>query len=202
MSQGSYIPYYTDYSTNFRSVKMGVHMETYSVIIDTKEQQPWDFSIYDACAGSIDQHLDEGDYTSSFVLEQEELLDEKILRIERKASTAELATNLGKDSDRFYREMERMADYRYKFIICEFTKGMVFAFPQRSGIPKNRWYRKNNKGKIVSNLRMNGKLMMSRIHHIQTKWGVETLFCSSRDAAIQRAHKIILEVHDKYNRQA
>ena len=87
-------------------------MDGYTVIKDTREQDGWTFSPYDMCKGMEIDTLHTGDYTIKGF--------EDVVCIERKACTSEIAMNLGRKKKPFQAEMERMKDYSFSFIICEF----------------------------------------------------------------------------------
>ena len=81
------------------------------ILVDTREQKPYHFKSCATCSGSLVIKLDYGDY---------QLKDmQDLIVIERKQSIDELANNLGKDRARFERELERMQECQFKFIIIE-----------------------------------------------------------------------------------
>ena len=104
----------------------------FTVIKDTREQDGYTFIKEKArgfeCLGMINKKLDTGDYSL--------LGFEDKICIERKASTSELANNLGKDKYRFLKEIERMRAFPHKFIILEFTLEDLMNFPEGAGIPQ------------------------------------------------------------------
>jgi len=93
--------------------------EGYTVIADTREQQPYDFAAGKNCAYIMDTALETGDYSLEGL--------EDILTIERKMSVSEIAGNL--TTDRFKRELERMESFKYKYILCEFSWSDVHGYP-------------------------------------------------------------------------
>ncbi len=56
--------------------------EDFNIIVDTREQQPWNFKTY----GTVSQKLDTGDYSIEGL--------ENLVAIERKKSVNEFATNI------------------------------------------------------------------------------------------------------------
>ncbi len=86
-----------------------------SILVDSREKRPWDFFGDDDFEQVITQKLDAGDYS---LLEPSGLII-----IERKASADELFLNFSKKSEkeRFYREVERLKQYQYRFIVIEQT---------------------------------------------------------------------------------
>ena len=88
----------------------------YTVIKDTREQDGYTFEAftgrYTSCKGMIVEKLDTGDYSL-------EGLEDRLC-IERKGRISELAINLGKDKARFMREIERMKEFEFRFLVLEF----------------------------------------------------------------------------------
>ena len=147
----------------------------YVILKDTREKNGWSFNTFDKCLAVARWGLKTGDYTARGL--------EKDLVIERKASTGELAMNLGKKRKAFEAEIERMSDFRWKYILCEFSIDDLMNFPENSGIPK----------KQLQYVRMNGKFMWKKLCEYQEQHGVEVVFCDSKLDAEERA-KLILEV--------
>lgn len=161
-------------------------MTEYTLIVDTREREPWDFNMYESCRGSLLYKLDEGDYTTDELLVLEEETGRKILRIERKATTNEIASNLGKYWKRFTNELKRLEEYEHKYLILEFTLANLLEFPRNSGIPRKLWRR----------VRMNGGFMQKRLEKIEEDYGVEVIFAGDTAGAMDTAEKIILEIHN------
>ena len=86
-------------------------MNKFLVIKDTRERDGWYFKESNYCQGMVDKKLDTGDYSVEGL--------EDVLCIERKGSVSELANNIV--DKRFDRELERMRDFKYKFLILEFS---------------------------------------------------------------------------------
>lgn len=93
----------------------------YVVKVDTREQKPWHFEeekkkkagYKSQIVGSEIVTLDCADYTLSG--------HEDLLRVEKKAGFGELFSNMTPKSnkERFEREMEKLAKYKYKYIVVE-----------------------------------------------------------------------------------
>lgn len=144
------------------------------IIVDTREQRPWDFSFYGYEVKS--KKLDYGDYTVAGKSDQ--------IFIERKATTSELSQNLCTDTGyrRFDAEMERSGSAR-KVLICEFPREYLDIFPEKSGIPKSR----------LKFVRINAGFLRKRLHQIIEKYGVEVYFASSIGEAEELALSILKE---------
>jgi len=81
------------------------------VLIDTREQTPFDFSDYpNWIAGQREASLPTGDYTVVGM--------ESVMALERK-SLNDLVSTLMHNRERFIRECERLAELRYKAILIE-----------------------------------------------------------------------------------
>lgn len=169
------------------------------IVSDTREQIPWNFNFYGH--KMIIETLNAGDYTVKELLNLENKLDKKILRIERKRSTGEIFSNLGRNFAVFKKEMIKLSEYEYKYIICEFNLDILLSFPENSGIPDSKWYRINKEGKIVNNLRMTGKGMLSILNTIEKKYGVETILANDRNEAINIANTIFQKVYNAYKEE-
>lgn len=143
------------------------------IYIDTREKEPWNFSFYGFEQESIG--LETGDY---FV---EELPD---LVIERKKSTGEIATNLGKKWKQFESEMKRMSSFKHAYLICEFPIDYLDIFPDKSGIPQNQ----------IKQVRMNPGFLKMRLFQNCAKYNITPLFFSNATEAQKAVVGIIKEL--------
>lgn len=143
------------------------------ILIDTREQMGWDFSFFDVETKS--QKLDTGDYTIEGT--------DNLICVERKRNTGELAINLGQKKKQFDAEMERMKDFKFKYLVFEFSIGDMMSFPKNSGIPKDK----------LSKIRMNSKYMMKCLEEYQNKYGIEILYCNNKDEACETALELFKE---------
>ena len=105
----------------------------YTVIRDTREKPEygWHFENDDVLDKTEIIKLDSGDYSLKG--------HEKIITVERKRNTAEIAQNILEP--RFEKELIRLEEYEYPYIVCEFTYNDLMMFPVNSGIPKKFWYK-------------------------------------------------------------
>ena len=157
----------------------------FTIIKDTREQEGYTFepssSRYHTCKGMVSRKLDTGDYSI-------EGLEDKLC-IERKASVVEFANNIGHDAVRFAKEIERMKDFPYKFMIFEFSLSDVMQFPEGSDIPEEKW----------GSLKITNKFMLRRIMEYQMKHGIHVLFCDSKKNAKWAVLSIIKRVNELLN---
>jgi ERCC4-type nuclease len=153
------------------------------IIQDTREQNGWD-TFLDHRVDYVERcKLDEGDYTTTDILSLEKITGRKILRIERKASTGELAANLGQKRVTFEKELVRLSEYEHKYLIMEFDEDTVYSFPYNSGIPERKWYRINKQGKKVRAIKMNGPYMVSLLSQMRDKYGIELIYAGNKENA-------------------
>lgn len=106
-------------------------MKKYKVVRDSREKEGngWWFPESDRCIGTVVSKLDTGDYSIEGL--------ENILTIERKQNSAEFAQNI--TEKRFDRELERMEQFQYGFMILEFSMHDILNFPKNSTIPEYKW---------------------------------------------------------------
>lgn len=149
------------------------------IIRDTREklEHGWSFGDFDV----IDKKLDTGDYTLVNL--------EKILCIERKKSPGEVAGNIGKDRERFNKELVRMSKFELAYIICEFTLEDALRFPEGSDIPK----------KLRSYVRVGGKFIVKSLSSYEELYGIKVIYAGNRGEAIEKAIEILEGAAEKYN---
>lgn len=155
-------------------------MNKYTVIRDTREQIPWEFTSDQYCDGFIRQKLDAGDYSIVGY--------ENIVAIERKRNTGEIAANI--NAPRFEKALARLNEVQHAYMIFEFTADDVLAFPYGSGIPlKKQQY-----------LKVSGNYIMSKIMGYMFKYpNVRIIFGGSQ---AERIAQFIFKkvINGSYNR--
>ena len=159
--------------------------KSFTIIKDSREQEGYTFesssSRYHTCEGMVVRKLDTGDYSL-------EGLEDKIC-IERKASVVELANNIGHDTIRFTKEIERMKPFPYKFLILEFSLSDLMDFPERSGIPEADW----------DKLKVTNKFMLRRIMEYQMHHDIHVIFCDSKKNAKWTVLSILKRINEIYS---
>ena len=132
------------------------------ILKDTREKKGWDFWLYEDVESITSIKLDAGDYTTN-------LLDGLVV-IERKATAAELANNLGnlKSRARMYREFDRMKSFKKAYIVCEFSETDVLNFPRGSGISSA----------YTKSIKIKGPFLRELIANIEKDYqNIEVVFC-------------------------
>jgi ERCC4-type nuclease len=142
------------------------------IIVDTREKKPWLFNHPDVTGVEI-RKLRTGDYTV------EEL--ENVLCIERKKVVAEFATCV--TVSRFKDELERMRNYKYRYLVFEFDEDAVLRYPVGSHIPAGRW----------SKLRVTGPYIMKFINEIREDYELEIVFAGDSTIAELKTIEIMKE---------
>lgn len=173
----------------------------YTVIKDTREQDGWFFSPYDRCDGMEIGTLNTGDYTIKGF--------EDIVCVERKASVVEIANNLGRNKATFYRELERMREFPFRYLLLEFSASDVIDYPYSalSFEDRNKYFaykqyqetikkQPDLKGiidvvpkpsgkrfNIVEQTRISGKYLIKSLMEMQIKYEINILFCDNKKNA-------------------
>ena len=150
----------------------------YTVIKDTREKDGYFFKPYDRCDGMVVETMKTGDYTIKGC--------EDIICIERKASTAEIATNLGRKKKPFQNEMERMKDFRFSFLVCEFDMDDIINFPENSGIPKAQ----------QSKVKVTGRYMLQSLLEFQMWYETKILFSGNKHNAFLVTNSIFKRINE------
>tara|TARA_R110000824_G_scaffold160810_1_gene335751 strand:+ start:3535 stop:4038 length:504 start_codon:yes stop_codon:yes gene_type:complete len=153
----------------------------YTVIKDTREQNGWHFSEYDKCAGMEIDTLHTGDYTLKGF--------DDLVCIERKASTAEIAMNLGKKKRPFQAEMERMRDYPFSFLICEFDIDDLLVFPENSKVPQ----------RARAYVKVTGKYLLKCLIEFQIWYDTKILFCGNKNNAFLVTNSIFKRLNEMFH---
>lgn len=132
----------------------------YTVIRDNQEKaNRWEFAKTDICQGMIEKHLITGDYTLCGL--------EDVFIVEKKSSTGEISKNIFDLA--FEKELIRMEQFIYPFVICEFTIEDIFRFPFDSGIPQKFWKK----------LHVNNHVILKRINEFQLKYKTKWIFAGN-----------------------
>ena len=174
----------------------------YTVIKDTREQDGWFFTPYDKCEGMELGTLHTGDYTLKGY--------EDIVCVERKASVSEIAINLGKKKSTFYREMERMKDFHFRYMLLEFSASDVIGYPQnllseQDKINYERYKRGEIKkpiGKrfdIVNQTRISVKYLIKARMEISIKYEMQIMFCDNKQNAFLVCNSIFKRLTELFD---
>jgi hypothetical protein len=148
----------------------------YTVLVDTREQTPWEFAKRGDCDGWEQASLRTGDYTLKGF--------EGKFVVERKGSTPEIAKNLCEA--RFERELQRMSEFPLAFVVCEFTYDDLFVFPNRTLIPA---YQKKR-------LRVTGQFLVRRLAELEVKYPVKWCLAGPRAREwVSSLFKRVVEAH-------
>ena len=151
---------------------MSVNYKNFKVIIDTREQQPWEFEY----VAHANRKLDTGDYSVEGY--------ETLLCIERKKSVSEIANNI--TEKRFRDVLERMKQYKYSFLILEFDLDDVYRYPVGSNVPKRMW----------NHLKVTPGFIMKHLLEIQLKYGIHVVFCGDPSNASRMALTLMKKVYE------
>lgn len=153
---------------------------TFDIIRDTREKDDfaWRFSLSKTINNIIIKKLDTGDYAIDGMIDK--------LCIERKCSTTEIANNI--KEARFYRELDRMAIYPHKYIICEFDFSDILIFPKNSGMSRA----------VMEKIRMSPNYIIMKMSEIQIKYNIPVIYAGSSENAQIIAGSLMKRVYEQY----
>jgi ERCC4-type nuclease len=148
----------------------------FTIIVDTREQQPWHFSEF----ATAKRKLDTGDYSIEGF--------EDILCIERKKSIAEIANNI--TEKRFKNFIARMSQYKHAYMLIECNYDQMMHYPIGSDIPKKTW----------SKIKISPLFILKYLTEISILHNIHVMFCGSASWAEKTALSImkrVYEIHGK-----
>jgi ERCC4-type nuclease len=149
-----------------------INYNDFKIIIDTREQQPWEFH----SVSTVSEKLDTGDYSVSGL--------EDILCIERKKSVSEIANNI--TEKRFKDVVNRMSSFKYAYLLCEFDLQDIFQYPIGSNVPKKMW----------DKLKISPAFIMKNITELQIFFNIHVIFCGSPSNAEKMALYLMKKVYE------
>lgn len=158
--------------------KIVENTKRFTVIRDTREQKNhgWFWEPSDRCNGTVEEPLKTGDYTIKGA--------ESLLRIERKASVAEIATNISES--RFPKFLERFKEFPHAFLVAECSFEDIMMFPVNSTIPKHMWHK----------IEMKGKVLRKKLAEIQLKYNLNIIWAGNQHNAWEMVDSIFKRVYD------
>lgn len=135
------------------------------IIKDSRERHGFIYPNMEICK------LDYGDYSVKGL--------ENIISIERKDSISEIFSNLGtkKNKDRFYKELNGLSQYKYKFIVIEATLAQLMCGSRFS--------------------RLSPEYIINLIHKIYCDYGIPTLFLDHGQYAQKYVGSLLEQIASK-----
>lgn len=140
-----------------------------TLIVDTREKQPWSFDGDEAFEDVVYEKLDAGDYSIAGM--------EHLITIERKATVDELFLNFTKDKERIAAEFDRLSDHLFKFVIIEETCDDVMN-PHKYYINKKKINKRSPKMPIA--------VVTSNLTKLMLENNVQVIFGGTRAQAMAR----------------
>lgn len=154
-----------------------MNIDNFTIIVDTREQTPWEFENY----ATASKKLDTGDYSIDGL--------QDIFAIERKKTVSEIANNI--TEPRFKDVLDRLEKFKHKFILLEFTLNNVMDYPVGSTVPKRTWH----------TLKITSKYILKYLTEINIKYNIHTIYCGSRDNAEEVAISIMKRMVELYGKK-
>lgn len=143
----------------------------FTIIIDTREQQPWQFSHF----ATAHKKLDTGDYSIDGL--------QHLLCIERKKSVSEFANNIVES--RFKDVIIRMSQLKYSFLLLEFDLEDILIYPIGSTVPKRMW----------DKIKISPTFLLKNILELQLNHNIIVYFCGSSSNAEKMAEYIFKKIY-------
>lgn len=143
----------------------------FTIIVDTREQKPWQF----AHQATANHKLDTGDYSIEGL--------QNILAIERKRNVAEFANNI--TEKRFIDVIDRLSKIKHSYLLFEFNMDSIMNYPIGSDIPKRLW----------NKIRISPAFILKHIIDLQVDHNIKILFCGNSANAEKVALSIMRKVY-------
>jgi len=147
------------------------NLNNFTIIIDTREQQPWVFDNYVTAS----RKLDTGDYSIEGL--------EHLLCIERKKSASEFANNI--IESRFKDVIMRMSNMKYSFLLLEFDLEDFLIYPIGSTVPKKMW----------DKIKISPAFLIKNILDLELLHNIKVVFCGDAANAAKLAEMILKKIH-------
>lgn len=147
-------------------------MNSFTIIVDTREQQPWSFDSFYSVAN---KKLDTGDYSIEGL--------EHLLCIERKKSSSEFANNI--IESRFKDVVMRMSNMKYSFLLLEFDIEDLLVYPVGSTVPKKMW----------DKIKISPAFLIKNILDLELSHNIKVFFCGNSNNASKLAEMILKKIH-------
>lgn len=150
--------------------------DPFTIIIDTREQMPWEFGHHTTSR----EKLDTGDYSIKGL--------EHLLAIERKRSVSEIANNI--TENRFVDVVNRLGKTPHSFMLFEFDVMDIYNYPVGSDVPKKLW----------DKLKISGNYIMKVLTEIQLNNNIHIIYCGCASTAERVAVGIMKRIYEKYGK--
>jgi len=143
----------------------------FTIIVDTREQQPWGFSHF----ATAHKKLDTGDYSIDGL--------QHLLAIERKKSVSEFANNIVES--RFKDVIMRLSQLKYSFLLLEFDLEDILIYPIGSTVPKRMW----------DKIKISPTFLLKNILELQLNHNIIVYFCGCSSNAEKMAEYILKKIY-------
>jgi hypothetical protein len=153
-----------------------IDFSDFNVIIDTREQHPWEFETIEKTIAK----LDTGDYSLKGF--------EDLFCIERKASVSEFANNI--TEKRYVDVVERLSKVKYSFLLLEFDLYDLLRYPEGSNVPQ----------RIRDKIRITPKFLLKKINELQIMHNIKVIFCGDPISAEIMALSIMRKIYYELNK--
>jgi ERCC4-type nuclease len=116
---------------------------------------------------------------------------EDVVCVERKACVSEIAMNLGRKKGAFNAEIERMKDYAFSFIICEFNVDDILKYPEGSRVPRTS----------RSQVKVTGKYLLKCLLEFQIWYNTKIIFCGNKNNAFLVCNSLFKRLNELFHKE-
>jgi ERCC4-type nuclease len=114
---------------------------------------------------------------------------EDIVCVERKGCVSEIAMNLGKKKNAFQAEMQRMKDYQFSFLICEFDMDDILKYPEGSSMPKS----------LRDKVKVTGKYILKCLMEFQVYYDTKIMLCGNKNNAFLVCNSLFKRLNEAFH---
>jgi ERCC4-type nuclease len=114
---------------------------------------------------------------------------EDIVCVERKGCVSEIAMNLGKKKNAFQAEMQRMKDYEFSFLICEFDMDDILKYPEGSSVPKS----------LRDKVKVTGKYILKCLMEFQVYYDTKIMLCGNKNNAFLVCNSLFKRLNEAFH---
>ena len=111
--------------------------------------------------------------------------------LKERLCTSEIAMNLGRKKKPFQAEMERMKDYSFSFIICEFDMDDLLKYPEGSRVPKS----------ARSKVRVTGKYLLKCLLEFEIWYDTKIIFCGNKNNAFLVCNSLFKRLNELFHKR-
>jgi hypothetical protein len=99
--------------------------------------------------------------------------------------------NLGKKKGAFNAEMERMKDFPFSFLVCEFDMADVLRYPEGSRVPRN----------LRAKVKVTGKYLLKCLLEFQVWYDTKIIFAGNKNNAFLVCNSLFKRLNELFHKK-